>query len=95
MESCVYGMEQIFSHNPNPDLIHTKIIEDLKGHKFKIEDITLVKKINGLSCDVVAKDVRGYRSYRVALEKNTRFPHLYRVLDVSEQKLISKYQWER
>jgi hypothetical protein len=93
LEACHYGMESIFEHNPSADLHHKKVIKDLKDHHFKIDEISLVKVKDGLHCDVVAKDAKGFRSYAVTLEKNAKFPHLYRVFDVRGQKIVSKYQW--
>lgn len=88
-------MDQVFSHNTNENLHHPKVITDLEKHHFNIEKITLVKVINDLSCDVVAKDKKGFRSYRISLEKNSNYPHLYRIYDIKGQKLVNKYQWER
>ena len=93
-EACLYGMERIFEHNATEELVHKKVINDLKDHHFDIEEITLVKMRSGLHCDVVAKDLKGYRSYAVTLEKNSKFDHLYRIFDVRGQKITSTYQWK-
>ena len=87
-------MERIFEHNATEELVHKKVINDLKDHHFDIEEITLVKMRSGLHCDVVAKDLKGYRSYAVTLEKNSKFDHLYRIFDVRGQKITSTYQWK-
>ena len=44
--------------------------------------MTLVKMINHYTCDVVIKDLKGFRSYRVSLERNSRFENFYRITDV-------------
>ena len=93
-ESCHNGMKSIFEHNGTEDLIHSKVLKDLEKHHFDIEEITLIKVRNGLHCDVVARDSKGYRSYSVTLEKNAKYPHLYRIFDVRGQKIVSAYQWK-
>lgn len=94
MEACHYGMKSLFENNPNEALINGTVLKDVKGKKFEIEDISIVKVVDGNQCDVVAKDAKGFRSYLVVLEKNSSFPHFYKIADVKEQKLISSYQWE-
>ena len=93
MEACMHGMKSIFSHNAKEDLVHKKVSKDLKSLHFDVENISLIKIRNGLSCDVVVKDKKGFRSYRVSLEKNSKYPHLYRIYNVQGQKLVSSYQW--
>lgn len=92
-EICLYGMKGLFENNPEAALFNEKIFEDVGDTKFKIDDITLVKMIDNYNCDVIGKDPKGLRSYRVSLEKNSKFPYLYRILDIKGQKLISEYQW--
>lgn len=92
-EACHYGMKSLFENNPSEDLFQKKVIEDTKDHKFEIDGISLIKVIDNYTCDVVAKDANGFRSYRVGLEKNSRFIHFYRIHDVKGQKLVSTYQW--
>jgi len=87
-------MERIFEHNASEEIVHEKVLKDLKDHHFEIEEITLVKVRGSLHCDVVAKDSKGYRSYAVTLEKNSKFDHLYRIFDVRGQKITSSYQWK-
>ena len=86
-------MKSIFDNNPTDDLIDKSIIKDVKEMNFQMEDITLVKVIDHYSCDVVAKDSKGHRSYRVSLERNTGFRHLFKIKNVKGQKIVSKYQW--
>jgi hypothetical protein len=86
-------MEAIFEHNTSTELHHKKVIKDLKDKQFQIEEISLVKVRDGHHCDVVARDAKGFRSYSVTLEKNAKFPHLYKIFDVQGQKIVSKYQW--
>ena len=93
LEACHYGMSAIFEHNPSIELLHRKVIKDLKDKHFEVEEISLVKVKDGLHCDVVVKDAKGHRSYAVTLEKNAKFPHLYRIFDVQGQKIVSNYQW--
>ncbi len=86
-------MKAIFEHNPTLELHHKKVIKDLKGKNFQVDEISLIKVKDSHHCDVVAKDAKGYRSYAVTLEKNAKFPHLYKIFDVQGQKIVSKYQW--
>mgnify|MGYP001613841272 FL=1 len=95
VETCYFGMKSIMGNAPDPDMVSSQVINDLVQQKFKIEDITLVKQVDPYLCDVVVRDARGFRSYAVSLEKNFNFPHLYRILDVKGQKLVSEYQWEK
>lgn len=92
-EACHYGMQELFNNNPTEKLFHKDVMVAVKDHKFGVEAITLVKVIDSLSCDVVAKDNKGFVSYRVALDKSTKFPHFHRILDIKGQKLESPYQW--
>ncbi|GAB4017675.1 MAG: hypothetical protein Fur0010_18490 [Bdellovibrio sp.] len=92
-EACYFGMKSIFENNSTDKLVHKKVLDDLKTTHFEVEDITLVKVVNGLHCDVVAKDSNGYRSYAVTLEKSSKFDRLYRIFDVRGQKMVSSYQW--
>jgi len=92
-EACYFGMKSIFENNSTKKLVHQKVLDDLKATHFEVEDITLVKMVNGLHCDVIAKDSKGYRSYAVTLEKNSKFDHLHRIFDVRGQKIVSPYQW--
>lgn len=93
MEACHYGMKSLFENNPTENLFNMSVIKDVKGHTFEVEEVSLVKVLAGHRCDVVAKDAKGYRSFLVVLEKNSSFPHFYKIADVREQKLVSKYQW--
>ncbi|MBI2522485.1 MAG: hypothetical protein HYV97_18840 [Bdellovibrio sp.] len=95
VEACYFGMKSIIGNAPDPDLVSSQVINDLTQQKFNVEDITLVKLVDLYLCDVVVRDTRGFRSYAVTLEKNLNFPHLYRILDVKGQKLVSEYQWEK
>lgn len=95
LEACNFGMRSIFNNSPNEDVVSSQVINELKSTNFKVEDITLIKMIDPYLCDVVIKDVKGFRSYAVTLEKNLDFPHLYRISDVKGQKLVSAYQWEK
>ena len=92
-EACFYGMKGLFLNNPSEELFHASVIKGVQGKNFKIEKITLVKLIDGYTCDVIVRDAKGHRSYRVKLEKNSKFPHLYRIADVRGQKIVSVYQW--
>jgi len=94
LEACQVGMTSLFDNNPMEELFHKTVLKDTKDHNFKIDEITLIKVIDNYNCDVVVKDPKGHRSYRIALEKNSRFPHFYRIFDVRGQKLVSSYQWK-
>ena len=94
VETCYFGMKAIFGNAPDPDLTARQVIDEVKSTNFKIEDITLIKMIDTYLCDVVVKDTKGFRGYAVKLEKNVNLPHLYRIVDVKGQKLVSAYQWE-
>ncbi|PIP93485.1 MAG: hypothetical protein COW00_14635 [Bdellovibrio sp. CG12_big_fil_rev_8_21_14_0_65_39_13] len=87
-------MKSVFENNSTKKLVHQKVLDDLKTTHFEVEEITLLKMVNGLHCDVIAKDSEGYRSYAVTLEKNSKFDHLYRIFDVRGQKMVSAYQWK-
>ena len=93
LEACFYGMITLFFNDPSEKLFHPSVIKDVESQNFKIEKITLVKLIDSYTCDVIARDTKGHRSYRVKLEKNSKFPHLYRIADIRGQKIISNYQW--
>lgn len=94
MEACFYGMDAIFNHNTSSSLHHKQVIKDLKGHQFYVDKITLIKLKDSNHCDVIAKDDKGFRSYKVTLEKNAKYDHLYKIFDVKGQKLTSSYQYE-
>ena len=94
MESCMHGIQSVFNNTPNKELVDDSVIKDLKGHKFRVEKITLVKAIDSYSCDVVARDSKGHRSYRLTLDKNSEFTHGFKITNIKGQKIISKYQWE-
>ena len=94
LEACYYGMRSLFIHDPDKNLLHKSVLKKVKGRHFKSHNITLVKAIGHHHCDVVAKDTKGYRSYRINLEKNPRFIHLYRIFHIQEQQLTNPYQWE-
>lgn len=93
IEVCYLGMKELFENNPTEMFFNDLVIKDVKGLTFKIQNIGLVKELSGDRCDVVAKDFKGYRSFLISLEKNGKFPHVYKIVDVKEQKLSSHYQW--
>lgn len=94
MEACYYGMDAILNNNPNEEVVNSKVIEGLIKDKvsFDVERIHLIKFIDGFHCDVVTKDPKGFRNFRVTLEKNSKFKHLYKILDVREKQIESRYQ---
>ena len=94
MEACFYGMDAIFNNNPKTEFVGEKVIKDLEKNKvtFEVERIHLVKFVDGFNCDVVSFDPNGFRNYRVALERSNRFEHHYRILDVNERQIESRYQ---
>ena len=94
MKTCYVGMKELFENNPTEKLFNKSVLKDVKEHTFEIEEIGLIKQLSGFRCDVVAKDSKGHRSFRVALEKNASFPHFYKIADVKEQRLAARYQWE-
>ena len=83
----------IINNSPSADLINESVLKDLSETSFKAEGITLVKLINNFECDVIVRDSKGHRSYLVNLEKNSKFKHLYKILNVKGQKIVSRYQW--
>ncbi|OFZ38158.1 MAG: hypothetical protein A2504_17025 [Bdellovibrionales bacterium RIFOXYD12_FULL_39_22] len=87
-------MESIFNNNPDETLVERSVSDDIakKQIVFDIERVHLVKYLDNSHCDVVAKDSVGYRNYRVTLEHNSKFKHYYRILDVSETQIESRYQ---
>ena len=93
LQTCYYGMRSMFHNNPNSNLLHGSIVDAVKEKSFNINKITLIKVVNDFSCDVIARDNKGFRSYRVMLEKNSKFAHFYRIHDIKEQNLKSPYQW--
>ena len=95
LEACHYGMKSIFENSPDESLLSEKIIKDIKDKNFEVEELSLIKVIDGYNCDVVIRDTKGYRSYLVSLEKNSKFDHFYKVLSIEEQKLVSTYQWRK
>lgn len=92
METCFYGMEQIINNNPKENLINEKVIKDLKNNDFKVDSIHLIKVLSSFSCDVFTKDSKGIRRYQVSLEKNSKFEHKFRILDVKGMKVDARYQ---
>mgnify|MGYP006945858449 CR=1 FL=1 len=87
-------MKELFENNPTDKLFNKSVLKDVKEHLFEIEGIGLIKELSGFGCDVVAKDAKGHRSFKVRLEKNSSFPHFYKISDVREQGIVSQYQWK-
>ena len=85
-------MQSIVNNNPKMELMNNKLIKDLQKISFSVEKIHLAKMIDSFSCDVFTTDSNGVRRYQVALEKNTRFTYLYRLIDIKERKVDSRYQ---
>ena len=94
LETCLYGMESLFNNDADNALLDEKVIADVKQVNFQMDKITLVKAIDNYHCDVVVKDSKGFRSYKVKLEKSGRFTHGYRIFDIKGQRLVSKYQYK-
>jgi hypothetical protein len=92
IEACYKGMNELFSNNTDKKLHHKNLIADVKGKSFNVEHIMLVKMLDSTHCDVVVRDPKGFRSYLVTLEKNSKFTYFYRLFDVKGQKIISGYQ---
>ncbi len=86
------GMISVFNNSPDPKLLNKKVIKDLKDKEFKIENLHLVKVKDSYNCDVFSRDRKGVRRYQVTLEKNSRFDHMYRILNINEAKVTSRYQ---
>lgn len=93
-EVCHKGMKGLFGNLPNHELFNKTVLKDVKDKTFEVESLSLIKMFGDYNCDVVAKDHKGHRSYRVRLEKNPKFTHLYRIIDVKGQRLASPYQWK-
>ena len=93
-EVCHKGMKTLFNNLPNSNFFNQSVLNDVKEVTFEIEKISLIKMIGDYHCDVIAKDHKGHRGYRVKLEKNPSFTHYYRIADVKGQKLSSSYQWK-
>lgn len=85
-------MNSVFDNNPRHELIGSKVIKDLKEMKFKIDKIHLVKVNDNYNCDVFTKDSKGVRRYNVSLDKSIHFSHLYKIVDIKEDKVDSRYQ---
>ncbi len=92
-EVCHHGMKSLFDNYPKKDFFNKSVLNDVKEVKFEVEKIGLIKMIGEYDCDVVVKDHKGHRSYRVKLEKNSSFPLHYKIVDVKGQKIVSSYQW--
>ena len=93
-EVCHKGMESLFNNLPKTEMFSESVINDVKEVNFEVEKISLIKMYGDYHCDVIAKDNKGHRSYRVNLEKNPKFTHLYQITNVKGQKLTSTYQWK-
>ncbi len=93
-EVCLNGMHSIFENQESKSLVSDNVLNDVKDHQFQIEKITLVKLIDDYQCDVVAKDRKGHRSYKVQLDKSSKNPHLYKIVDIKGQAIVSNYQWK-
>ncbi len=91
-ETCYFGMESIFNNAPNPKLIDKKVIKDLKDKSFNIENLHLVKVLDSYNCDVFSRDSKGVRRYQVSLDKNSHFDHLFKIININETKVTSRYQ---
>jgi hypothetical protein len=87
-------MKQLFENAPSENLFHKSVLKGVNQRTFDIESIELVKTLSGSRCDVVAKDSKGHRSFRVMLEKNANYPHYYKIFNIKEQRLVSNYQWK-
>lgn len=87
-------MKELFENAPSEKLFNKSVLKEVKEKVFNIESIELVKALIGSRCDVVAKDSKGHRSFRVTLEKNANFPYFFKILDIKEQRLVSSYQWK-
>ncbi len=85
-------MTSIFNNVPNKDLVNEKIMNDLKDTVFKIDNIHLLKVIDGYNCDVFTKDSKGVRRYNVSLDKSIHYSHTYKIVDIKEAKVDSRYQ---
>ena len=85
-------MQALFNNDATEEHFNKDVLKEVADKKFEIESITLVKVIDSLNCDVVAKDNKGFRSYRVGLEKSKKFAHFHRIVDVKGQKIESSYQ---
>lgn len=92
LEACYFGMESIVRNSPSKDLVNQKLIKELEDVTFKVDQIHLIKIVDSFSCDVFTTDPKGVRRYQVSLEKNDRFAHLYRLIDIKEKKINSRYQ---
>ena len=94
IETCYHGMKSIFNNSPNENLLNKVVIADLNKMEtnFNVDHIHLIKAVTKYECDVFSKDSKGVRRFLVKLEKNTKFMHLYRILDISERKVDSRYQ---
>ena len=93
-EVCHKGMTELFNNSPSKRLFNKVVLKDVENEVFEVEQLSLIKMLGDYDCDVIAKDHKGHRSYRVKLEKNPKFAHLYRIIDVKGQRLTSSYQWE-
>ena len=94
METCYVGMKELFENKPTEALFNKSVLNDVKELTFEIEEIGLIKQLSGFRCDVVARDTKGHRSFKVILEKNASFPHFYKIADIKEQRMASPYQWK-
>ena len=92
IETCYRGMSSVFNNMPNRELVSEKIMKDLKETTFKIDKIHLLKVIDGYNCDVFTKDSQGVRRYNVSLDKSIHYSHTYKIVDIKETKVDSRYQ---
>lgn len=92
-EACYFGMKKIVENDPSENLLNKSIIEDIEKLKdnFSVELLGQVKVLDPFRCDVFIKERRGTRRFQVTLEKNAKFPHLYKLLDVIEKKIDQEY----
>ncbi|MGB0454607.1 MAG: hypothetical protein ACPGJV_12940 [Bacteriovoracaceae bacterium] len=92
LETCIYGMRGIFENNPDPTLVNDTLIAKLGDRKFEYDKIVLVKLTAPQKCDVLFKVSKGIKSYSVKLAKSNGLS--FKISNVNQQKLVSKYQWE-
>lgn len=91
-EVCFKGMKSITENLADPSLVKKEVIKDVEKMNFTIDEIHLVKVVDHYTCDVLTRDKKGVRRYQVVLDKSRSFEHLYKISQVSEKKVNSRYQ---
>ena len=84
-------MKSLLEYDPIEGLFHKSVLDEVKGHRFKVDRVSLVKVIDDYRCDIITKGEKRLEGHRINLEKGPRFPLNYRIKDVLGQRISKDY----